>query len=76
MESNVNAGSVPTDWSSAGGRTRWLLEKLWDGNRSAMAKSIGLSHTVINKVALGDREPGKAFLTALSKDGGSIQRGC
>lgn len=54
--------------TTVGGRVRWLLANIWGGNRSRMAEFLGMSHTVVNKVAGGGREPGKRFLTALLRD--------
>lgn len=43
-----------------------LLDTLWKGNKSAMARDVGLSHSVINKVAYGQQLPGRKFLRSLA----------
>lgn len=49
-------------------RVMLLLDQLWEGNRSAMARDLGISHSVINAVAYGQQTPGRKFLKALSAD--------
>lgn len=50
---------------SAAKRVRHLLLVLWSGNRSAMARDIGMSHTAINRVVSGQRPPGRSLLSAI-----------
>jgi hypothetical protein len=54
------------DWATPGGRVRWLLANVWQGNRLAMAEDISVSHTAINKVASKAREPGRRLLAAIA----------
>lgn len=54
------------DWDTPGGRVRWLLVNLWDGNRLALAQDVGVSHAVVNKVAARMQEPGRRLLAAIA----------
>lgn len=53
-------------WGTAPERIKWLVETKFEGNRSAMAKAIGFSHTIVGRVAAGT-EPGRRFLEAVTK---------
>ena len=52
--------------SSQAERVAWLLEALWGGNRSDMARDIGVTHSVLVKVAAGTQNPGRRLLEAIS----------
>src|SRR4051812_7212842 len=43
-----------------------LLRLVWAGNRSAMARDLGVSHPVISRVAAGQQEPPGKLLLALA----------
>jgi hypothetical protein len=47
-------------------RVTWLLDHVWDGNRSAMARDVGCSPSVLTKIAAGSQSPGRRLLTAIS----------
>lgn len=47
-------------------RVRWLVENLWQGNSSAMAREIGMSHATIGRVVRGEQPPGRKLLTAIA----------
>ena len=47
-------------------RVAGLLRSIWAGNRAAMARDVGVSHTAINRVVNGQRPPGRSLLTAIS----------
>ena len=44
--------------SSPAQRVIWLLEQVWNGNRSEMGRAIGCSHSVLTKIAAGQQAPG------------------
>jgi hypothetical protein len=50
--------STPND------RVRWILAAFFGGNKSKMARSLGLSHTLVNKVVADEQEPGRRFVAA------------
>ena len=52
--------------SAAAERVAWLLDQVWDGNRSAMARDVGCSPSVLVKIAAGSQAPGRRLLTAIS----------
>lgn len=52
-------------WATVNGRVTWLLDTRFDGNRSAMAKAIGFSHTVIANVVKG-KAPGHRLLDSIA----------
>src|SRR4051812_9308103 len=58
------AGRNP-EWTTVNGRVRWLVKTRFAGNRSAMAKAIGFSHTVIANVVNG-KAPGRRLLEAIA----------
>lgn len=47
-------------------RVTWLLDHVWNGNRSAMARDVSCSPSVITKIAAGSQSPGRRLLTAIS----------
>ena len=53
-------GSTPAE------RVVWLLESVWGGNRSAMARDVGCSHSVLSKIAAGYQSPGRRLLTDIA----------
>lgn len=53
------------DWATTAARVRWLIDNRFGGNRSAFAAKIGFSHTAINKLVTGERQPGVKLLTAI-----------
>jgi hypothetical protein len=52
------------DWSSKSARVRWLLDTRFQGNRSAFAKAVGFSHTIVARV-VGGQDPGQRLMTAI-----------
>src|SRR5947209_10271760 len=63
------AADAPTpapDWSTPSARVKWLLDSRFRGNRSAFAEAVGVSHTLIGKVAAG-QAPGRKLLTAIAQ---------
>ena len=52
--------------SSPAQRVIWLLEQVWNGNRSEMGRAIGCSHSVLTKIAAGQQAPGRHLLTAIA----------
>ncbi len=52
--------------SALGERITWLLDHVWDGNRSAMSRDVGCSPSVITKVAAGSQSAGRRLLTAIA----------
>lgn len=55
------------DFASIRQRFLYLLENLWGGNRAQMAIDLGFSHTAINNIANGIRDPGRRVLEELAK---------
>jgi len=53
------------NWNSPSGRIAWLLEHLYDGSRSAMAKSTKISLPGIIKVVTGQQEPGRRLMASI-----------
>lgn len=47
-------------------RVTWLLEHVWGGNRSQMARDIGVSHSVLAKIASGTQSAGRRILGAIA----------
>jgi hypothetical protein len=58
IKENPDTNTIP-------GRIVWLLEKLWHGSMTAMAKDIGLHPSSIGNVVHGRRAPGREILTAV-----------
>src|SRR5689334_73205 len=48
-------------------RVRYLLEVFWNNNRSAMARDIGVSHSIIAKVVAGDQPPGRHLMAKIAE---------
>ncbi|MBT6156426.1 MAG: helix-turn-helix transcriptional regulator [Planctomycetaceae bacterium] len=63
----MNKQATGAKLTPAGQRVVHLLDELWNGNQSAMARDLGLSTTAVHKVLHGQQEPGRRFLTALAK---------
>jgi hypothetical protein len=53
------------DWSTVNARVAWLVRTRFDDNRTALAKAIGFSHTVIANVMKG-KPPGRRLLEAIT----------
>src|SRR5438876_545394 len=51
---------------TAGGRMRWLLHNVWEGNCSAMAKAVGISPSMVNRIDHAGREPGRRVMEAVA----------
>lgn len=51
-------------WATVNKRIEWLVTAKYAGNRSALARAIGFSHTLIADVVRG-RKPGRGVLNAL-----------
>lgn len=47
-------------------RVTWLLDNIWNGNRSEMARAIGVTHSVLAKVAAGTQSAGRRLLGAIA----------
>lgn len=45
---------------------KWLLMTRWQGNRSAMARATGVTHTAIAKVVTDQQEPGRRLLAKIA----------
>ncbi len=67
-QARATTPSPVADWGTAAGRVRWLVETRYKSNRSAFAAAIKVSHTAINKVVTGDREPGRKLLAAIARE--------
>jgi len=52
--------------TSEGDRVSLLLDRIWDGNRSAMARDVGCSHTALANIASGRRKPGRELLRRIA----------
>lgn len=50
------------------GRVQWLLENVWHGNRTKMARDLTLSHSLIAQVVRGDMKPGSKLISRLAND--------
>ena len=48
-------------------RIVWLLAHVWADNRTAMARDCACSHTVLIKIANGDRQPGRDLLERIAQ---------
>lgn len=57
----------PSLGSTPAQRVTWLLDALWGGNRSAMAADIGVTHSVLAKIALGQQGPGRRLMDAIAE---------
>jgi transcriptional regulator with XRE-family HTH domain len=53
------------DLTTLGERIRHLLQLLFHGNQSEMARSLNISQAMISKLARGEREPGLRVLQAM-----------
>jgi hypothetical protein len=51
-------------WGTAAARIKWLVEARFGGNRSALAKAVGFSHTIVGRVVAGAK-PGRHLLDAV-----------
>lgn len=56
----------PQDWGTPAARVKWLVQTRFQGNRSAFAGAVGVSHTIIAKVASG-QPPGRKLLTNIAE---------
>ena len=59
---------VATAESSAADRIAWLLNEVWSGNRSEMARAVHVTHSALAKIARGEQEPGRRLLQAVASD--------
>jgi hypothetical protein len=57
---------LPGPSSTAADRVVWLLSEVWDGNRSKMAEAVGVTHSVLTKIAAKQQNPGKRLLDAIA----------
>lgn len=57
---------APGRSSTPSERVLWLLNALWNGNRSEMARSVGVTHSVLTKIAAGQQNPGRRLLAAVA----------
>lgn len=60
------AHATPGPESTPSQRVRWLLDRVWEGNRSEMARAVGCSHSVLTKIAAEQQDPGRRLLTAIA----------
>ena len=58
--------SSEPDWSTISERIAWLVDSRYYGNKSAMASTIGFSHTIVSRVIRG-ANPGPRLLDAIVK---------
>ncbi len=49
------------------GRIGYLLQHVWFGNQSEMARDLGCSQSLISKVVAGERSPGHKLMQALTE---------
>ncbi len=61
-----SAKSQPSTLTPVAVRVTWLLDHVWDGNRSAMSRDVGCSPSVITKIAAGSQSAGRRLLTAIA----------
>jgi hypothetical protein len=59
--------ALPGKGSTPSQRVVWLLNAVWNGNRSEMARAIGVGQSVISKIAGGEQSPGRRLLQAISE---------
>jgi len=52
--------------STAGDRVRFLLEKLWNGHQTKMARDTNCAQPTLSLVASGKNEPGKRLLALIA----------
>lgn len=57
---------TPSAESTPGQRIAWLLHSVWGQNRSKMAADIGVTPSVLTKVATGRQNPGARLLDAIA----------
>ena len=57
---------TPGSESTPAERVTWLLDSVWNGNRSEMARSVGVTHSVLAKIAAGQQDPGRRLLSAVA----------
>lgn len=58
-------GSPPNEHSTPNDRVRWVLASFFGGNRLRMARALGFSHTLVNKIVADEQQPGRQFLSAI-----------
>ena len=56
----------PGGESTPAERITWLLNTVWGGNRSEMARAVGVTHSVLTKVASGQQGPGRRLMAAIA----------
>jgi transcriptional regulator with XRE-family HTH domain len=67
-EKRANEAQPPgEDWGTAAARVKWLVEHRYQGNRSAFAEKVGVSHTAVSKVVAG-RPPGRRLLEKIARE--------
>jgi len=47
-------------------RVIFLLDSLWQGNRTAMANAVGCCQSAVSQIATGRRPPGRSLLTRIA----------
>lgn len=62
-----SAANIPDHHSTPADRVTWLLKQVWSDNRSAMARDIGVTHSVLTKIASGTQAPGRQVLSKLAE---------
>jgi len=64
---NINLRRRAQKPTTAAERVVWLLAHVWADNRTAMARDCACSHTVLIKIANGDRQPGRDLLERIAQ---------
>jgi hypothetical protein len=65
MSKSRRTGSAPNpEWATIHSRVAWLVRTRFKNSRSALAKAIGFSHTIVAEVAK-DRVPGPRLIDAI-----------
>jgi transcriptional regulator with XRE-family HTH domain len=65
--SRRKSGEVLGQRQAAAARARLVLDQLYGGNQSRLARDVGVSQSLISKVARGERTPGRKLLEALAR---------
>jgi hypothetical protein len=66
MEKILKQVGWPGEDSSPRDRFTWVLDHVYNGNRSAMARGCRCSHTAVVKIIKGERQPGRGLIASLA----------
>jgi len=66
MKKKSEPSRQPASAQTAADRVTWLLNQIWNGNKSEMARAIGVTHSVITKVAAGQQQAGRRLMAAIA----------